>query len=104
MGELALKGFLKPMTAFNIVGLKERQAAGEEASAGAGPGEHLAGLTEREIDVLRLVAQGLTNAQVAEQLILSPLTINAHLRSIFSKLGVTSRSAATRWAVDQGLV
>ena len=61
-------------------------------------------LTAREVDVLRLLAQGLTSAQIAEQLVLSPLTVNTHVRSIYSKLGVTSRSAATRWAMVHELV
>jgi DNA-binding NarL/FixJ family response regulator len=61
-------------------------------------------LTPREIEVLRLLAQGLTSAQIAEHLTLSVLTINTHLRSIYSKLGVTSRSAATRWAMEHHLV
>ncbi len=60
-------------------------------------------LTSRELDVLRLIATGITDAQVAATLILSPRTVNAHLRSIYSKLGITSRSAATRYAIDQGL-
>jgi DNA-binding CsgD family transcriptional regulator len=63
-----------------------------------------AGLTEREVDVLRLVAQGLTNAQVAERLIISPRTVNAHLNAIYRKLDVSSRSAATRFAVEHDLV
>src|SRR2546430_3788867 len=50
-----------------------------------------AGLTVREVEVLRLVAQGLTNAQIAERLIISPYTVNAHMRSIYSKLEVNSR-------------
>ena len=54
--------------------------------------------------MLRLVAQGLTNAQIAEQLIVSPHTVHAHVRSIHSKLGVTSRSAATRYAFEHQLV
>jgi non-specific serine/threonine protein kinase len=62
------------------------------------------GLTARELDVLRLVATGLTDAQVADQLVLSPRTINSHLHSIYGKLGVTSRSAATRHAVERKLV
>jgi predicted ATPase/DNA-binding CsgD family transcriptional regulator len=62
------------------------------------------GLTAREVDVLRLVAQGLTNDQVAEQLVISPRTVNTHLTSIFSKIGVSTRSAATRYATDHGLV
>ena len=53
-------------------------------------------LTERELEVLKLVAQGLTNAEIAKRLVLSPLTVNAHLRSIFNKLDVTSRTAAAR--------
>ncbi len=65
--------------------------------------ERFGGLTAREADVLRLVARGLTNAQVAQELTLSPLTVNAHLRSIYNKLDVTSRAAATRLAVEQGL-
>jgi predicted ATPase/DNA-binding CsgD family transcriptional regulator/tRNA A-37 threonylcarbamoyl transferase component Bud32 len=63
-----------------------------------------AGLTAREVEVLRLVAQGLTDAQVAEQLIISPRTVNWHLTSIYSKIGVSSRSAATRYAIEQKLL
>ena len=47
-------------------------------------------LTPRELEVLRLVAQGLTNVQVAEQLVISPRTVDAHLRAIYGKLAVTS--------------
>jgi predicted ATPase/DNA-binding CsgD family transcriptional regulator len=61
-------------------------------------------LTTREIEVLRLLAEGLTSAQIAAQLIISLLTVNTHVRSIYSKLGVTSRSAATRYAIEQKLV
>jgi DNA-binding NarL/FixJ family response regulator len=63
-----------------------------------------AGLTEREVEVLRLLAQGLTNAQIAEQFVLSIHTVNAHVRSIFTKINVTSRSAATRFAFEHHLV
>jgi predicted ATPase/DNA-binding CsgD family transcriptional regulator len=52
------------------------------------------GLTAREIDVLHLVADGLSNAEIAERLVLSQRTVHAHLRSIFDKLGVNSRTAA----------
>lgn len=62
------------------------------------------GLTAREVEVLRLVADGLTDPQVAERLYLSPRTIHTHLGSIFNKLGVNSRAAATRVAVERGLV
>jgi ATP/maltotriose-dependent transcriptional regulator MalT len=62
------------------------------------------GLTPRELEVLRMLATGLTDAQIAEQLVLSLHTIHAHLRTIYSKLGVTSRSAATRYAFEHQLV
>jgi len=63
-----------------------------------------AGLTAREVEVLRLVASGLTNAQIAEQLVISSRTVNAHMRSIYNKLEISSRTAVTRYAVDQHLV
>jgi DNA-binding CsgD family transcriptional regulator len=56
------------------------------------------------MEVLRLVPAGLTDAQVAERLYLSTRTLNAHLRSIYQKLDLPSRSAATRWATARGLV
>jgi ATP/maltotriose-dependent transcriptional regulator MalT len=62
------------------------------------------GLTAREVDVLRLVAQGLTDAHIAEQLVISTLTVNNHLTSIYSKLQVSSRAAATRYAMEHHLV
>jgi non-specific serine/threonine protein kinase len=62
------------------------------------------GLTAREIEVLRLVTQGLTTPQIAEELIISPRTADAHLRSIYSKLEVTSRAAATRSAIEHQLI
>ena len=62
-----------------------------------------ADLTPREADVLRLLATGLTNAEIADRLSLSPRTINAHLTNIYGKLGVSSRGAAIRFALDQNL-
>ena len=62
-----------------------------------------AGLTSREVEVLALVATGLTNAQVAERLFLSPRTVQRHLNSIYHKIGVGSRTAATRFALEHHL-
>jgi len=62
------------------------------------------GLTAREVEVLRLLAQGLTSAQIAEQLVIGVVTVNFHVRSIYSKLGVSSRAAATRYALEHRLV
>ena len=62
------------------------------------------GLSEREAEVLRLVATGMTNAQIAERIFLSRRTVDAHVQRIYAKLDVNSRAAATRFAVDHGLV
>jgi DNA-binding CsgD family transcriptional regulator len=69
----------------------------------APPPTYLAGLTGREVEVLRLLADGLTDLQIAEKLVLSPRTVHAHISSIYNKLDVTSRSAATRYAMEHHL-
>jgi predicted ATPase/DNA-binding CsgD family transcriptional regulator len=81
------------------------ESSGPWHRGNADPGETPAlGLTAREVEILRLVAEGLTNAQVAERLYLSPKTVSTHLGSIYGKLGVTSRAAATRAAMEHGIV
>ena len=62
------------------------------------------GLTPRQVDVLRLVAQGLTDKEVAAQLVVSPRTVQGHLRNIYDRLGVNSRTAASRIAIEKGLI
>ncbi|HUE28403.1 MAG TPA: LuxR C-terminal-related transcriptional regulator [Solirubrobacteraceae bacterium] len=64
---------------------------------------HPAGLTVREVEVLELVATGLTDAEVADRLVLSVRTVHSHVRSIYRKLGVSSRTAAAGYAFRQGL-
>jgi predicted ATPase/DNA-binding CsgD family transcriptional regulator len=66
--------------------------------------EHPGGLSPREVEVLGLVAEGLTNAQVAQRLFLSPRTVQRHLNSIYHKLGASSRAAATRFAIEHDLL
>jgi predicted ATPase/DNA-binding CsgD family transcriptional regulator len=61
-------------------------------------------LTKREVEVLRLVTQGLTNPQIADQLCLSIHTVEAHLHSVFGKLDVRTRAAAARFAVEHSLI
>jgi ATP/maltotriose-dependent transcriptional regulator MalT len=60
-------------------------------------------LTAREVEVLKLVAEGLSDAEVSERLVVSRRTVHSHLRSIYRKLGVKSRSAATRYVVEREL-
>jgi DNA-binding NarL/FixJ family response regulator len=78
--------------------LAQRLAASNDA-----PPTHPAGLSPREVEVLRLVAQGLTNPQVAQEIFLSPRTVQQHLRSIYNKIGVSTRAAAARWAAEHSL-
>jgi DNA-binding NarL/FixJ family response regulator len=62
------------------------------------------GLTQREVEVLRLVAAGRTNRAIAAELFLSEKTVSRHVSNIFAKLDVPSRAAATVYAYEHGLV
>lgn len=66
--------------------------------------EQIAGLSQRELDVLRLIAQGLTNKQMAEQLSVSGKTVGTHVMHIYDKIGCSTRSAATLFAMQNGLL
>ncbi len=63
-----------------------------------------AGLTEREVEVLRLITAGLTNNEIASELYLSTKTVSRHLSNIFTKIGVSSRAGATAFAFEHHLV
>jgi DNA-binding NarL/FixJ family response regulator len=74
-----------------------------EAQTSTAPLERLIEpLSEREADVLRLLAEGRTNKDIAQTLILSVRTVEAHLRSVYGKLGIRSRTEAALWAVRHG--
>ena len=60
-------------------------------------------LTEREVEVLRLAASGLGNREIASTLVISQKTVEHHLEHVFDKLGVTSRTAAVVFAMQNGL-
>ena len=78
--------------------MEEALAAVRTARLPAGP------LTAREIEVLQLLARGLTNKEIGEALVISPNTVKRHLRAIFDKLGVHTRAAAVSQAVSLGYV
>ena len=62
------------------------------------------GLTERELDVLSLMVEGLTNPEIAEKLVITRATAKAHVHSILQKLCVTTRTQASYTAMKEGLV
>jgi len=84
----------------------ERLGAATDLAAlpSAGAVAHPAGLSEREIEILRLVAAGLTNRAIAESLTISGRTVDRHVSNIFTKLDVSTRAAATAFAYEHGLV
>ena len=66
--------------------------------------ERPGGLSRREVEVLRLVADGRTSGEIATQLFISPRTAEHHVQNISTKIGVSSRAAATRWAIQHQVV
>lgn len=94
-GELAVAG-----RAFAEVGAAPAAQEVDKLLGRARPG----GLTEREIEVLSLVAEGKSNYEIARVLVLSQKTVERHLSNIFSKLDVSSRTAAAAYAHDHGLM
>jgi DNA-binding CsgD family transcriptional regulator/tetratricopeptide (TPR) repeat protein len=91
---------------FELQRAEEFLAALERPSDVSSGGANMSrgGLTQRETEVLRLVAQGMTNAEIAGRLCVSGHTVHRHVANILTKLDVPSRAAATAWAVQRGLV
>jgi DNA-binding NarL/FixJ family response regulator len=79
-------------------------AAGRDPGNPARPAADLARLTEREREVLALVAQGLSNEEIATRLYLSPLTTKTHVSHIMTKLGTRDRAQLVVIAYESGLV
>jgi DNA-binding NarL/FixJ family response regulator len=77
-------------------------AAGETGPTARGP--HPAGLTDREVEVLCLIARGRANKQVAAALGISPKTVGRHVEHIYAKAGVSTRAGATLFAMEHGLL
>jgi class 3 adenylate cyclase len=89
VGELLPREFLRPVTAFNVRGLKESPSFASSS------------LSPREREVAALVARGLTNRQIAEQLVVTEATAAKHVENILGKLGFATRSQVAVWAVQQ---
>lgn len=93
LGDFNLKGFLRPMAGFNVVRMRA-------SSSTAYPD----GLSEREVEVTRLVTAGRSNALIAEELVISLNTVTRHITNIFDKTGVTNRTELAGYAHKHGLV
>jgi DNA-binding NarL/FixJ family response regulator len=100
-GEQTFRGVSEPRRIYAVVAA--RSAATEEGAEG-GRTAYPAGLTAREVEVLRLIALGLSDSEAARRLFVSVRTVNAHVRSIYRKLGIRSRAAAARFAAENGLL
>jgi DNA-binding NarL/FixJ family response regulator len=111
--EQGMDGYLsKTLNARDLVAALEAVHAGERVVSEQAPRARTApgldwpgrdeGLTDREAEVLALITQGMSNAQVAELTYLSPNTIKSYIRSVYRKIGVGSRTQAVLWGVDHG--
>ncbi|MBI4771836.1 MAG: response regulator transcription factor, partial [Chloroflexi bacterium] len=89
--------WLSPAVASQVV----RRAVG---SPGAEPTEILAALTPRELQALRLLARGLDNTAIAQELVVTKRTVQNHISNIYGKLGVASRTEAALLAIRHGLL
>ena len=102
----------KALASADLVGALERIRDGEvlmvggpedAESAGAWPAQTI-GLTEREAEIIALITQGLRNEEIADRMYLSINTVKSYIRGAYRKMGVTSRSHAVLWGVDNGFV
>jgi DNA-binding NarL/FixJ family response regulator len=97
------RSMLDPAVAGKVMAQFASGRAPAEWMSGAKKDE-FEGLTERELEILRLVGKGLTNKEIGRKLFISDRTVQAHLSNIFSKLGVGSRTEAAMYAVRRGWV
>jgi DNA-binding NarL/FixJ family response regulator len=99
-GVHTLKGVAEPRRLYAVTRAKDAPASDEGIQYSGYP----AGFTGRELEVLQLLVAGLSNAEVADRLVLSVRTVHAHVRSIYRKAGVRSRAAAVRFALEKGVI
>jgi non-specific serine/threonine protein kinase len=79
------------------------QVPEQATSPAPAPKQDFGGLTAREREVAMLLAQGLSNREIAESLVIGERTVESHVSSIFNKLGFTARSQVRQWAKEKGL-
>ena len=103
LGRLSEGGFAAAWEAGRRIPLRATVDIVAPERKGADAADAPDGLSARELEVLALVATGRTDAEVAEELFVSLRTVHAHLRSVYRKLDVHTRSAATRYALEHGL-
>ena len=92
---------LDPSVQRRLVELVSRPAAAATPPPAGGPAP--GGLTRREVEVVQLVAEGLTNGQIARRLVLSEATVKTHLNHVLAKLDVDGRPGLVAWAWREGL-
>lgn len=95
---------LKLLEMYRLYALELLQGSDEIKDCLASKVDEPPQLTKRELEVLRLMVQGSTNVQVARHLVISPRTVNIHVQSIYSKLAVSSRVGAVRYAIEHQLL
>jgi DNA-binding NarL/FixJ family response regulator len=90
-----------------VAGRLDPEAAGAVVEAGGLPRRRAAwpnDLTDREVEVLRVLARGLSNREIAETLVLSPRTVQHHLANVYDKINLRTRAGAAVFAIEHGLV
>ena len=97
-------GWIDPAIAQVVFSNLQRPSANNYLVTGSSKEKNTYGLTERELDVLSLMVEGLSNPQIADKLIITRATAKAHVHSILQKLCATSRTQATVMAMKEGLV
>jgi class 3 adenylate cyclase len=95
LAPLTLKGFVRPVPAYNVIALKR---SAEQAGTGLP-----AGLTRREVEVLRAIAAGKSSKEIGDQLFLSHRTVERHIANIYAKIGAHGRAEATAFAITRGI-
>jgi DNA-binding NarL/FixJ family response regulator len=94
---------LDPAVQHHVVAALAAAPAGAGAAAGGAEGPLPDDITPREAEVLALIAEGLTNAEIAERLVVSPTTVKSHINHLFAKAGLRDRAQAVNYAYRTGI-